>query len=141
MSNWITFKQVNLEHIVECDCGWSAKSFDFEGAKLWVQTHNTVHASSNSKAAIANGINFPIELSVPTLFYADHVERECGQTGTVVTSTKTKTTVLLDEEAFIDLYDDAMYYWNNIDDMKDEESKKFCRSAAAIVRMCEKVSS
>lgn len=53
---------------------------------------------------------FPITVTVPRMFYKDHLNRDCGQTGKVIKETKTTMTVSLDEEAWIDLYGDADYY-------------------------------
>ena len=52
----------------------------------------------------------PVTVAVTTLFYEDHVARDCGQTGKVLRSGKRLTTVLLDEESYKDLLSDADYY-------------------------------
>ena len=50
------------------------------------------------------------EYWVPTLFYDDHIARDCGKTGRVVKRGKKLTLVALDRDAYDDLLTDADYY-------------------------------
>ena len=43
----ITITETQFEKLVECNCGWSAKSIDAEGVDLWIRTHAVVHQESN----------------------------------------------------------------------------------------------
>jgi hypothetical protein len=42
----ITITETQFEKLVECNCGWSAKSIDAEGVDLWIRTHAVVHQES-----------------------------------------------------------------------------------------------
>jgi hypothetical protein len=53
---------------------------------------------------------YPVTVTVPALFYSDHIARECGKSGVIVKENSRTYTVSLDESAWIDLYSDADYY-------------------------------
>ena len=49
-------------------------------------------------------------VTIPALFYRDHLSRECGQSGKIVGVLGTRIMVDLDEAAFQDLLSDADCY-------------------------------
>jgi hypothetical protein len=53
---------------------------------------------------------FPVKVILPLTFYKDHLNRGCGSTAQVVEQNKKFMTVILDEQAWIDIYSDADYY-------------------------------
>jgi len=83
-------------------------------------------------------ITFPTEITIASEFYSDHSARECGQTGKVVNQNKAKITILLDAEAWDDLYSDALYYVDYLDEDVDAETKRFARIALRVVNKMDK---
>jgi hypothetical protein len=83
-------------------------------------------------------ITFPTEVTIAAAFYSDHVARDCGQTGVLVKQSKTKVTVLLDAEAWDDLYSDALYYVDYLDEDVDADTKAFARTALRVVNVMDK---
>lgn len=58
-----------------------------------------------------NTITFPITIEIPTTFWRDHGgERGCSPTAEIIKQNDRLTTVILDAEAWDDLYSDADYY-------------------------------
>lgn len=77
--------------------------------------------------------------TVPAAFYADHVERGCGESDRVVKTTSRTVTVELDAAGYIDLRSDADYYANPATSRDMAECGGFgayglARSAAATLR-------
>jgi len=84
-------------------------------------------------------ITFPTQITVAAGFYSDHVARDCGQSGIVIKETKTRTTILLDAMAWDDLYSDALYYIDLLDEKDlDPETYAFARSALRVLRVMDK---
>lgn len=54
--------------------------------------------------------SYPITITVPALFYSDHRNRDCGNSGVIVSRNKVTVTVSLDQSAWLDLLSDADYY-------------------------------
>jgi hypothetical protein len=95
----------------------------------------------NNKATFCEAntrITFPTEIVIAAAFYSDHVARDCGQTGVLVKQNKTKVTVLLDAEAWDDLYSDALYYIDYLDEDVDADTKAFARTAMRVVNAMDK---
>ena len=53
---------------------------------------------------------YPVTITVPALFYSDHIARECGKSGVIVKENARTYTLSLDKSAWTDLYSDADYY-------------------------------
>ena len=65
------------------------------------------------------------QVTIPALFYRDHLNRECGETGIVVKVLGNRITVKLDDKAFQDLVSDADCYADfkrNPDDYRQNKS-------------------
>lgn len=74
---------------------------------------------------------YPVIVTVPALFYADHRNRECGSSGVVIKSNKKTVTVILDLSAWQDLHSDAEYYasFKGTEDYYEDNNKSLCESA------------
>ena len=65
------------------------------------------------------------QVTVPALFYRDHLNRECGETGKIIKVSGNRITVELDDRAFNDLLSDADCYADfkrNRDDYSQNKS-------------------
>ena len=72
-----------------------------------------------------------IKTKVPTLFYKDHLARDCGQTGRILKAGKLLTEVELDWVAYQDLITDAEYYTSFKGTEDYAENKSVVDSATA----------
>ena len=82
---------------------------------------------------------FPVTVTVPRTFYKDHLNRDCGDTGKILSENQKTYTVSFDEEAWIDLYTDCEVYinWLSTDDY--EENKVMVGSAVRTMARLKKV--
>lgn len=76
----------------------------------------------------------PITIDIPSMFYKDHINRGCGETGKVRKMGAKLTTVVLDEAAWIDLYTDADYYINMIGSEDYEGNEPIVGSAVRTMK-------
>lgn len=72
---------------------------------------------------------FPVTVTVPLMFFKDHLNRGCGQTAKVIRETKTTFVVELDQEAWTDLFTDAECYESFIGTEDYEGNKPIVGSA------------
>lgn len=78
---------------------------------------------------MAQPATFPITVTLPHLFYKDHLGRDCGHTGKVIKETKTTFEVILDELAWDDIYSDCEVYVAMIGTQDYEENKSYIQAA------------
>lgn len=80
-----------------------------------------------------------ITMKVPARFWYDHKERGCSETAEVLHYGKQLVTVVLDEEAWKDLYSDAEYYATQETSVWAADYRGLIASAKATVRRMTEV--
>ena len=80
---------------------------------------------------------FPVKVVLPLTFYKDHLSRGCGSTAEIVGQNKKFITVILDEEAWIDIYSDADFYISFIKTEDYSENKSIVDSAVRTMAKLE----
>lgn len=78
-----------------------------------------------------------MKYKIPPRFYFDHLARECGKSGKIVSSAKNYLIVELDDIALSDLLSDASYY-SESNDISDPSIRGLVTSARATLRAIDK---
>lgn len=68
---------------------------------------------------------------VPSLFYSDHIDRNCGKTDRVISSSHNIVTVEMDYAGYMDLLSDAQYYWQMRDEVCDADLARSAKRTIA----------
>lgn len=88
-----------------------------------------------------NDIIYPVTVKIPAIFYSDHLARECGKSGVILSKSANTFTVSLDLDAFKDLYSDAEYYadMKSSGDYSLDDNKRICDSATRTLARLNKI--
>jgi hypothetical protein len=86
-------------------------------------------------------MKFPITISVAPRFWYDHKDRGCSPTAEVIKYTEKNVTVLLDEQAWSDLYSDAEYYGGSDGNWFGGDYRGLVASARSTLRKMQSVQS